>query len=401
MDRIKTGIMGCGVISSTYIKNIQELYQPLEIVACADLDVRKAESCAREFGIETWSDPDQILENRDISLIVNLTPPHFHYELNRRILMAGKNLFCEKPFAFTWEQARELANLAEERGLQLGGAPDTFLGPGIQRTRLLLEQGAIGRPLYLNAAMMSCGVETWHPAPAQFYQEGAGPLYDMGPYYLTAIVSLFGPIEEIRAMAATGFQKRTIYSQPLNGKEFAVETPTHYTVLLKLCNGLIANLTISFDIWESALPMFEIYGTEGTLSAPDPNMSSGMPSVVRKEAVLAARTAAVWPLSRRFSNEEELKRLYPDTAEYIRGAGVLDLAEAIMEKRPVRAGMELVCHVLEAINGIMEAAKSGRCYYMKTTCGRPDPLETASLPEKSDRKERIEYESGISVAAET
>ena len=388
MDRVKTGILCCGVISSTYIKNIQELYRPLEIVACADVDTGKAEACAREFGIETWSDPDHLLENKDVSMIINLTPPKFHYELNRRILMAGKNLFCEKPFAFTWEQARELTELAEERGVRIGGAPDTFLGPGLQRTRLLLERGAIGRPLYLNAAMMSCGVETWHPAPAQFYQEGAGPLYDMGPYYLTAVVALFGPIAEIRAMAATGFEKRKIYSQPLAGEELTVETPTYYTALLKLSGGLIANLTISFDIWKAALPMFEIYGTEGTLSAPDPNMSSGMPEVTRKETVLADRTAAAEPLNRSFPDEEELRRLYPETAEYIRGAGALDLAMAINENRPARAGMDLVCHVLEAINGIMEAAKSGGCYYMKTTCGRPEPLiEGNSAGEvRQDRK---------------
>ena len=203
---------------------------------------------------------------------------------------------------------------------------------------------------------------------------GAGPLYDMGPYYLTAVVALFGPIAEIRAMAATGFEKRKIYSQPLAGEELTVETPTYYTALLKLSGGLIANLTISFDIWKAALPMFEIYGTEGTLSAPDPNMSSGMPEVTRKETVLADRTAAAEPLNRSFPDEEELRRLYPETAEYIRGAGALDLAMAINENRPARAGMDLVCHVLEAINGIMEAAKSGGCYYMKTTCGRPEPL---------------------------
>lgn len=372
-ERVKIGILGCGVISSAYIKNIQVLYQPLEIAALADSDLEKAKARAAEFGIETWCDTNGLLENEEITIIVNLTPPKFHYDLNRKILMAGKNLFCEKPFAFTLEQAEELEALANERGLIAGGAPDTFLEPGLLRTGLLLERGAIGRPLYVSAAMMSYGVETWHPDPAQFYQEGAGPLYDMGPYYLTAIVSLLGPIAEITAMAGTGFDKRIIYSQPLAGNEFSVGTPTYYTVLLKLAGGQIVSLTVSFDIWKSTLPMFEIYGTEGTLSVPDPNMSAGMPVVVRKEEVLAKRLGTPSAFERDFPGEEELKRLYPEHAEYTRGAGVLDLAEAVKDHRPPKAGMELICHVLEAINGIMATAESGKRYLMKTTCGGHKP----------------------------
>ncbi len=314
----------------------------------------------------------------EVELVVNLTPPQFHMELNKKILQAGKHVFCEKPFAPTAAQARQIMDLADEKRLLVGSAPDTFLGSSLQTCRKILDDGWIGKPLYVTANMMSNGVETWHPAPANFYRQGAGPLYDMGPYYFTALAALLGPVKRVSAFSGTGFPVRKVYTGPLKGQEVPVETPTHYSGTAELASGVIVSMNISFDIWHSNLPMFEIYGTDGTLEVPDPNMSGGRPRVYRKESTLDVLYDDSRETKEKQDTSVELPELYPHIGDYTRGIGVLDLACAIDEKRKPRVNAEMACHVIEAITGMMESAQDKKVYEMKTTCEKPEPIKTGT-----------------------
>ena len=378
MRNVNVGILGCGVISNTYIRDIKRFYPSLHLAACADVNVELARSHAEKYQVPAGCSVEEMLAMEEVELVVNLTPPQFHTELNKKILLAGKHVFCEKPFAPTVAGAREVMALADEKGLLVGSAPDTFLGSSLQTCRKILDDGWIGRPLYVTANMMSNGVETWHPAPGNFYWQGAGPLYDMGPYYFTALAALLGPVKRVSAFSGTGFPVRRIYAGPLKGQEIQVETPTHYSGTAELASGVIVSMNISFDIWHSNLPMFEIYGTEGTLEVPDPNMSGGRPKVYRKERTLDVLYDDSEETKARQNISVELPELYPHIGEYTRGIGVLDLADSIVSGRKPRVNAEMACHVIEAITGMMESARDKKVYEMKTACERPEPVRTGT-----------------------
>lgn len=378
MRNVNVGILGCGVISNTYIRDIKRFYPSLHLAACADVNVELAKSHAEKYQIPSGCSVEEMLAMEEVELVVNLTPPQFHMELNKKILQAGKHVFCEKPFAPTAAQARQVMDLADEKGLLVGSAPDTFLGSSLQTCRKILDDGWIGKPLYVTANMMSNGVETWHPAPANFYRQGSGPLYDMGPYYFTALAALLGPVKRVSAFSGTGFPVRKVYTGPLKGQEVLVETPTHYSGTAELVSGVIVSMNISFDIWHSNLPMFEIYGTDGTLEVPDPNMSGGRPRVYRKESTLDVLYDDSRETKEKQDTSVELPELYPHIGDYTRGIGVLDLACAIDEKRKPRVNAEMACHVIEAITGMMESAQDKKVYEMKTTCEKPEPIKTGT-----------------------
>lgn len=378
MRNVNVGILGCGVISNTYIRDIKRFYPSLHLAACADVNVELARSHAEKYQVPAGCSVEEMLAMEEVELVVNLTPPQLHTELNKKILLAGKHVFCEKPFAPTVAGAREVMALADEKGLLVGSAPDTFLGSSLQTCRKILDDGWIGRPLYVTANMMSNGVETWHPAPGNFYRQGAGPLYDMGPYYFTALAALLGPVKRVSAFSGTGFPVRRIYAGPLKGQEIQVETPTHYSGTAELASGVIVSMNISFDIWHSNLPMFEIYGTEGTLEVPDPNMSGGRPKVYRKEKTLDVLYDDSEETKARQNISVELPELYPHIGEYTRGIGVLDLADSIVSGRKPRVNAEMACHVIEAITGMMESARDKKVYEMKTACERPEPVRTGT-----------------------
>lgn len=378
MRNVNVGILGCGVISNTYIRDIKLFYPSLHLAACADVNVELAKSHAEKYQIPSGCSVEEMLAMEEVELVVNLTPPQFHMELNKKILQAGKHVFCEKPFAPTAAQARQIMDLADEKRLLVGSAPDTFLGSSLQTCRKILDDGWIGKPLYVTANMMSNGVETWHPAPANFYRQGAGPLYDMGPYYFTALAALLGPVKRVSAFSGTGFPVRKVYTGPLKGQEVPVETPTHYSGTAELASGVIVSMNISFDIWHSNLPMFEIYGTDGTLEVPDPNMSGGRPRVYRKESTLDVLYDDSRETKEKQDTSVELPELYPHIGDYTRGIGVLDLACAIDEKRKPRVNAEMACHVIEAITGMMESAQDKKVYEMKTTCEKPEPIKTGT-----------------------
>lgn len=381
MRKYKIGIVGSGVISRTYIADIQKFYHDLEVCACADIDIRLAEKLAGEFGIPKAYVTEDLLKDEEIDIVINLTPPQFHVALDRQIIAAGKHLFSEKPFAPTLEQAREVLTLAAEKGVKVGSAPDTFLASGLQSMRYYLDAGLIGKPFFVTANMTTFGVETWHPNPVPFYQKGAGPLMDMAPYYLSAIVSLLGPIETIAAFAAQASDTRRIYVGPNAGTAIPVETPTHYTAILRLVSGVVVNLNVSFDIYKSSLPMFEIYGDGGTLAYPDPNFGGGTPKVYRKEQYTDPAYRDDQEAAGRKQKFYDLPELFPRVKDYSRGIGVLDLAKAIDAKTENRANGQLIMHITEALEGLLKSSQTGEFYHMTTGCQRPRPIAPGGYPE--------------------
>lgn len=381
MKHYNVGILGCGVISRTYASDIQSFYKQLRIVACADANPAAARKLAEEFGIPKACTTEQLLQDPEVEIVINLTPPQFHVALDRQIIAAGKHLFSEKPFAPTLAEAEEVLALAEEKGVRVACAPDTFLASGLQSVRYYLDAGMIGKPFFVTANMTTFGVETWHPNPVPFYQQGSGPVMDMAPYYLSAIVSLLGPIESIGAFSVQPSKTRHVYAGPRAGEEIPVETPTHYTAILRLVSGVVVNLNVSFDIYKSGLPMFEIYGDGGTLSYPDPNFGGGNPSVYRKEQYLGTVYQDTEEARARKARFCELPELLPRVKDYSRGIGVLDLAKAIDEGREHRANGSLIRHITEAMEALISTANTNVFYRMTTTCERPAPITPGGNPE--------------------
>lgn len=356
MARTKTGIIGCGNISGIYLKNLTTLFRNIDLVACADLVAEKAQEKAGEHGIEAMT-VDAMLADPDIAIIVNLTIPKAHAAVTLAALEAGKHVYLEKPFAITRDDGQAMLAKAREKGLRIGCAPDTFLGGGIQTVRKLLDDGWIGRPVGATAFMTCHGHEGWHPDPEFYYETGGGPMFDMGPYYLTALVNLLGPVASVAGHADVTFPTRTITSVPKYGKTITVEVPTHVTGLLRFAGGQSATLMTSFDVWHSQLPRIELYGSEGTLLVPDPNTFGG-PVLLRRMG------QADWspiPLSHGHS-------------ENSRGIGVADMARAIGAGTAHRADMTLAYHVLDVMHAIHDAARDERTVRLDSTCARPEAL---------------------------
>ena len=374
MKNHNIGILGCGVISRTYAADIQAFYPCLNISACADVQAEAARRLAEEFHIPAVYTPEELLQDKTVEIIIDLTPPQFHAALNRQILEAGKHLFSEKPFAQTMREAEDIVRLAAEKNLLVGSAPDTFLASGLQSVRYYLDAGLIGKPFFVTANMTGFGPETWHPNPVPFYRKGAGPLFDMAPYYLSALVALFGPVGSICAFSAKPHETRHVYVGPYAGTEIPAEVPTHYSAVLRMKNGVVANLNVSFDIYRSNLPMFEIYGDGGTLAYPDPNFGGGTPKVYRKEQYTDAVYQHTPEAQARRETFRELPELFTRAKDYSRGIGVLDLAHAIETGCRNRACGEMIIHITEAIEGMIRSSESNTIYQMRSACERPAPL---------------------------
>ncbi len=330
-------------------------------MACADLIRTVAETKAAKYGVQALS-VAELLADPTIEIVINLTIPKAHAEIALAALQAGKSVYNEKPLALKREDAQELLSLARSRGLLLGGAPDTFLGGGLQTCRQLIDDGAIGTPLGGSANILSHGHESWHPNPDFFYQIGGGPMFDMGPYYLTALIHLLGPIRRICGSARITSPERTITVPARAGQKIPVEIPTHIAGIIDFVNGPIVSLTTSFDVWANTSPRIEIYGTEGTLSAPDPNTFGG-PVLVHR------------------AGKREWTEI-PVECNYIensRGLGVADMAHALKSGRAPRASAELTYHVLDAMHAFHDASDSGSYVILASTCERPAPLP-AELP---------------------
>lgn len=377
MRKVKIGIIGCGVISNTYISNIQSMFRWLDIVAVSALHIENAKKTAEKYGIPKACTTEELLADPEIEIVVNLTTPNAHTEINQKILRAGKHLYCEKPFALNLKDAKDTLDLAKSKGLMVGAAPENFLGAGLQTCRKVIDEGWIGTPISATANMISYGVETWHASPEFYYKEGGGPMLDMGPYYITALVSLLGPISKTACFSKTGNKTRKIYSKPLRGKTIDVEVPTTYNGIMEFTSGVIANINMSFDVWMSNLPKLEIYGTEGTLILPDPNLFGGKVKIFRKEKVLDSLNlygGAEKPYSTDYDGLQEIPQIFQQPMDYIRGLGVLDMAYALVNGTKHRANEELIYHVTEAVLSFDESVQTGAVYSMKSTCERPEPL---------------------------
>lgn len=353
---VNVGVIGCGNISGIYLQAGQK-FEILNISACADLDLARAAEQAERYGIPRACSVEELLADPAIDLVINLTVPQAHASVALAALEAGKHVYNEKPLAIERADARKLLDLARERGLRVGCAPDTFLGGGLQTCRELIDAGAIGTPVGATGFMMSRGPERWHPNPDFFYQRGAGPMFDMGPYYLTAMVTLLGPVRRVTGSAQISFPQRPISSQPHYGEVIEVNTPTFISGVLDFASGAVGTLITTFDVWAAQLPRIEIYGSDGTLSLPDPNTFGG-------------------PVRLRRANETEWEDL-PLTHEYAensRGLGVADLAYGVRTGRAHRASGELAFHVLDIMHAFHEASQQGQHILLESSCAIPAAL---------------------------
>lgn len=353
VDPLRIGIVGTGNISGIYIQNLQA-YPETEVVACADVDVVRARAVASHNGIPNALSPEDLIAHADVELVLNLTPPGGHAEVALAAAAAGKHVYNEKPLTVEFGDGRALMAEAQRQGVRVGGAPDTFLGAGHQVARELIDSDVLGRLVCVNGFMLSGGHESWHPNPGFYYARGGGPLFDMGPYYLTAFVNMFGPIKRVTGSTSTPHTTRTITSEPLRGQEIIVETPTHLVGIFEFESGVIGQLTTSFDTPVGTFPPIVVSGTEGSMMVPDPNGFGGDVTVRRR-------------------GEHEWKTYPPDKAypDNARGVGVLDMAYAIRNNRPHRVSGALALHVLEAMHAVLRSAQSGRHITLETTCDRP------------------------------
>jgi predicted dehydrogenase len=351
MDQAKVGVVGCGAISARYLENLTRRFRfCVDVVACADLIPERAQARAAEHGVPRACSVDDLLADPAIELVVNLTVPAAHFEVSMAALEGGKHVYSEKPLAVTREEGRLLLAKARSMGLRIGGAPDTFLGAGLQTCRKLVDDGWIGRPVAASGrTILGVQVERYHKA-------GVGPVFDIGPYYLTALVFLLGPVLRATGSAQTPFPQKAI-TDPLSpgyGHTFAVETPTSVCGVLDMAGGCVATLTATCDV-PGYDPRLEIYGTDGILIANDPNAFGG-PVCIRRAGV---------------TREVPLTHGY---AENSRGLGVADMVCAIRAGRPHRASGELMYHVLDVAHAMHDASKEGRHQEIQSTTGRPQPF---------------------------
>ena len=355
---INVGVLGCGNISGIYFQNLTTIFDNVNVYACADLDAEKVQAAAKQWNVPHIMTLDEMLACPEIDIILNLTTPQFHYELNLKCLEAGKHVYVEKPLAMTYSQGKQLVDLAKEKGLYLGCAPDTFMGAGIQSCCALIRDGYIGEPVAGHAFMMCHGHESWHPAPEFYYKAGGGPLFDMGPYYLTALVNMLGEVDEVCGMNNKTFETRTITSEPLKGKIIDVEVDTHISALLRFKSGAIVTLTTSFDVWKHSMPCIEVYGTKGSIKVPDPNYFDG-PVMC---ATFEDNEYKEMPLLGRFSDNS-------------RGLGVSDMAYCIENKVSNRASGEQGLHVLEVMEAIIVSNAKSETVKIKSSYTKPDLLK--------------------------
>ena len=356
---MKIGVIGCGNISPLYFR-AAKYFPGLEFTFCSDLNMDAARSRAAEFGLEALP-VAELLAHPEVEVIVNLTVPQAHAAVSRAILEAGKHVYSEKPLATSLADAHALLAFADAKGLRVACAPSTFLGAAVQTCRKLLDESAIGTPVAFHAAMLSHGMETWHPNPAFFYEPGAGPMFDIGPYYVAALVALLGPVSRVAGMSRISFPERTISSEPLAGTTFKVTTPTHIVSTLEFQSGVIGTLTTSFDVWASEQPKFEVYGADGTLSLTAPNAMDG-PVRVRGAGEKTWR-------------EESLVHRF-DTLESGWGLALADLVSAIEQGRPHRADGHFALHGLEVMLATLKASETGQTVTIESRCERPEPLPT-------------------------
>ena len=358
---LNIGMVGCGNISPIYLKNITGTFKEIQLIAVCDLIKERAEKAQKEYNVPKLYDTmEEMFKDPEIDIILNITRPYQHFEVSKKALEAGKHVYSEKPLGITLEEGEYLVNLAKEKGLYIGGAPDTFMGAAIQTSRKLIDGGLIGDVLGIRLCMAGGGVETWHPDPDFFYQAGGGPMLDMGPYYITAATNLIGGIKSVYGYANIPVKEKIITSQPQNGTVIKVNTPTHIEAILNFDCGISGSILTSFEMrGRTRQTNIEVYGTNGTLIVPDPNCFNG--DIIHIDT-------------------EKKETVYPvefDYYENSRALGLADMAKAIETGRPGRTTYKQTLHVLEVMTGILASAKSGMPVDIKCKFEREAPVDAS------------------------
>ena len=365
MKRVKTVMIGVGCISGIYLKNIHETFREIELVGVFDLVRERAEKAQADYGIpKIYDTMHDAFADPEIELVLNLTRPYEHYAVSKAALEAGKHVYCEKPLGADLAEGIELRRLAAEKGLRLGGAPDTFMGAGIQTCRRLIDDGYIGTPVGSAAFMLSSGPESWHPDPEFYYKRGAGPMFDMGPYYLTAMINLMGGISRVMSASRKSFPTRTATCKEFFGLEIGVDVSTHVAGTVQYDSGAIGTIITTFDVkypWERHR-FIEIYGSEGTLFVPDPNCFGGPVELYRPEDGKV--------------REIPLMYAYPENS---RALGLADMAKAILSGREARCDVQQTYHVLEIMEGFETSAQTGMWTEIQSEYRRAPAMQLPKL----------------------
>ena len=371
------GIIGTGTYCDHYLRNLGPVYKNVRPVGCADLNAEAAKAAAERWNIPKVYTSEEMLADPEVDIVLILTNPASHYSLTMAALRAGKHVYCEKPLCTSLEQANEIVEFAADKGLFVGAAPDTFLSPEFQTVRKLVDEGQVGKVIHVTANYVGPGADLWHPNASFLYKQGGGPALDMGPYFMTTLVSILGPLESVFAYANRGWDVRDIH-----GKDVDVDVSTNYGAVLKFASGTVGNINLSYDMWKSDLPAMEMYGTDGVLICPNPNTMSGPIKLLKadefktfvesKEGMIPRLGAIYGPQS--FELFREIDTIAPRIGNE-RGAGVADMAEAILEGRRPRVSADLCRHVTEAINAFNVSVETGLPYKMTTTFEQPEAMQ--------------------------
>lgn len=363
MKKMRVGVVGCGNISKTYFRNLTEVFKEVEVIGVCDFERERAELAVEKYNIpKLYENMQEMFEDPEVDIVLNLTRPYEHYEVTKSALLHGKHVYTEKPLSPDLNEARELVALAKEKNLLIGGAPDTFMGAGIQTARHLIDSGFIGTPIGGAAHIVSRGPEDWHPDPEFVYQYGGGPLFDMGPYYITALINLLGAVDEVSGMAKISYPERPILSEKKYGTIMEVEVPTYVMGTMKFKNNAVASMFATFDVSYQQNIKLEIYGSEGTIYVPDPNTFDG-------EVILQrGREKEVISMPRIFNYKENN-----------RGLGLADMAKAIQTGRDFRANADQLLHVVEVMSAFYTSSDKGTNVKIESEFERKAPMLTDGL----------------------
>jgi len=391
---IKIAMIGVGAISGIYLKNLTEVFHEVELVGVCDLIDERAQGGVafvkqqQEKGVKCmtpkiYRDMYEAFNDPEISLVLNLTRPYEHYDVTKQALLHGKHVYSEKPIAVDMEEAGELVELAKQKGLKIGGAPDTFLGAGIQTARRVIDSGLIGDIVGAQCAMVCHGHETWHPDPEFYYKRGGGPMLDMGPYYVSALCNLLGEVKGVMGMTKKTFDNRLITSQPHFGENITVDVDTHLTGMLEFTSGAIGQIITTFDVYYTNQAQFEVYGTEGTLVVPDPNTFGGPVLMLRPEDIVRGPMidpALIKPDEISFYRGYRQIPLMFGYRDNSRALGLADMCKAIETNRPYRANSDLQMHVLEILTSFSKSNAAKRYVELTTKYQRAEAMKLAAMP---------------------
>lgn len=370
MAQFGIGIIGCGNISAAYLR-LAPAFKGLSVRAVADMNMASAKARADEFGTRAQS-VDDLLANPEVHVVINLTIPDAHYAVSKRILEAGKHVYSEKPLVLTLEEGETLRRLAASKGLSVGCAPDTILGGAHQQARAIIDEGRIGTITAGCAAVLNFGMEHWHPNPDFFFLPGAGPMLDLGPYYVANLINFLGPVRRVGALTSSARSERLISNGPRNGETVPVKTPTNIHALLEFASGATVNLSTSWDVFAHKRANMELYGTEGSIIVPDPNMFSGRIEVAGRDGVWAEVPAWDHPLGV-FNSD------HPKVGPHAnwRTAGLADMIAALTDGREARCSLDRALHGVEVMTACLTSGETGQFVTMTTTCTRPAALSPA------------------------